>query len=32
LAKDFTNFARDALVFLRLAAIRLMPRKLCNPA
>jgi len=32
LAKDWENLTRDALAFLRLASIRLMLRKLCNPA
>ena len=32
LAKDWENFNRKALAFLRLASIRLMLRKLCNPA
>jgi transposase len=31
LAKDFENLNRNALAFLRLASIRLMLRKLCNP-
>jgi len=31
LAKDFENLNRNALGFLRLASIRLMLRKLCNP-
>jgi transposase len=31
LAKDFENLNRTALTFLRLASIRLMLRKLCNP-
>ena len=31
LAKDFENLSRNALAFLRLASIRLMLRKLCNP-
>jgi transposase len=30
-AKDWENLNRSALAFLRLASIRLMPRKLCNP-
>jgi len=30
LAKDWENFNRKALAFLRLASIRLMLRKLCN--
>jgi transposase len=32
LAKDWENLNRNALPFLRLASIRLMLRKLCNPA
>src|SRR5215471_15000139 len=32
LAKDWENLNRNALAFLRLASIRLMLRKLCNPA
>ncbi len=32
LAKDWENLNRHALAFLRLASIRLMLRKLCNPA
>lgn len=32
LAKDFENLAATALTFLKLASIRLMLRKLCNPA
>ena len=32
LAKDWENLNRVALAFLRLASIRLMLRKLCNPA
>jgi len=32
LAKDFENLAATALAFLKLASIRLMLRKLCNPA
>ena len=32
LAKDFECLSRNALAFLRLAAIRLMLRKLCNPS
>jgi len=32
LAKDWENLNRKALTFLRLASIRLMLRKLCNPA
>jgi transposase len=31
LCKDFENLTRKALAFLRLASIRLMLRKLCNP-
>jgi transposase len=31
LARDWENFNRKALAFLRLASIRLMLRKLCNP-
>jgi len=31
LAKDWECLNRKALAFLRLASIRLMPRKLCNP-
>jgi transposase len=31
LAKDFENLNRNSLAFLRLASIRLMLRKLCNP-
>lgn len=31
LAKDWENLDRKALAFLRLASIRLMLRKLCNP-
>lgn len=31
LAKDWENLTRTALAFLRLASIRLMLRKLCNP-
>lgn len=31
LAKDFENLNRKARAFLRLASIRLMLRKLCNP-
>jgi transposase len=30
LAKDWENLNRTALAFLKLASIRLMPRKLCN--
>jgi transposase len=32
LAKDWESLNRKALAFLRLASIRLMLRKLCNPA
>ena len=32
LAKDWENLNRKAMAFLRLASIRLMLRKLCNPA
>ena len=32
LAKDWENLNRKALAFLRLASIRLMLSKLCNPA
>jgi transposase len=32
LTKDWENLTRKALAFLRLASIRLMLRKLCNPA
>jgi transposase len=32
LAKDFENLGRNALAFIKLASIRLMLRKLCNPA
>ena len=32
LAEDWENLNRKALAFLRLASIRLMLRKLCNPA
>jgi len=31
LAKDFENLTRTALAFVRLASIRLMLRRLCNP-
>ena len=31
LAKDFENLTRMALAFIRLASIRLMLRRLCNP-
>ena len=31
LAKDWENLNRSALAFLKLASIRLMVRKLCNP-
>jgi transposase len=32
LTRDWENFNQKALAFLRLASIRLMLRKLCNPA
>jgi putative transposase len=32
LAKDWENLNRKALAYLRLASIRLMLRRLCNPA
>ncbi len=32
LAKDWENLNRNALAFLKLASIRLMLRKLCNPS
>ena len=32
LAKDWENLNRKALAFLRLASIRIMLRKLCNPS
>ena len=32
LAKDFESLTRNALAFLKLSAIRLMLRKLCNPS
>jgi putative transposase len=32
LTKDWENLNRNALVFLRLASIRIMLRKLCNPS
>lgn len=32
LAKDWENLSRNALAFLRLASIRLMLRRLCNPS
>lgn len=32
LAKDWENRNRNTLSFLRLASIRLMVRKLCNPS
>ena len=32
LAKDCENLNRNALAFLKLASIRLMLRKLCNPS
>jgi len=31
LAKDWENLNRNALAFLKLASIRFMLRKLCNP-
>ena len=31
LAKDWENLTRNAVTFIRLASIRLMLRKLCNP-
>jgi transposase len=31
LTKDFENLTRNAVAFLRLASIRLMLRRLCNP-
>ena len=31
LSKDFENLTRNAVAFVRLASIRLMLRKLCNP-
>ncbi len=31
LAKDWENLTRNAVAFIRLASIRLMLRKLCNP-
>ncbi len=31
LAKDFENLTRMALAFIRLASVRLMLRRLCNP-
>ena len=31
LAKDWENLNRNALAFIKLASIRLMLRKLCNP-
>jgi transposase len=31
LAKDWENLNRNGLAFLKLASIRLMLRKLCNP-
>jgi transposase len=31
LAKDFENLAHNAVAFIRLASIRLMLRRLCNP-
>ena len=32
LAKDWENLSRNALAFLKLASIRFMLRKLCNPS
>ena len=32
LSKDFENLTRNAAAFLRLASIRLMVRRLCNPS
>ena len=32
LSKDFENLTRNAVAFLRLASIRLMVRRLCNPS
>ena len=32
LAKDWENLNLSAIIFLRLASIRLMLRKLCNPS
>jgi transposase len=32
LAKDFENRTRTALIFVKLASIRLMLRRLCNPS
>ncbi len=32
LAKDFENLTRNAVAFIRLASIRLMLRRLCNPS
>jgi transposase len=32
LAKDFENLTKSAVAFIRLASIRLMLRKLCNPS
>jgi transposase len=32
LAKDFENLAQNAVAFIRLASIRLMLRRLCNPS
>ena len=32
LAKDFENLTDNALAFLRLASVRLMLRRLCNPS
>ncbi|MGB9164561.1 MAG: IS5/IS1182 family transposase, partial [Rhodomicrobium sp.] len=32
LAKDFENLTRTALTFVKLASIRIMLRRLCNPS
>jgi transposase len=32
LAKDFENLTRTALIFVKLASIRLMLRRFCNPS
>jgi transposase len=32
LAKDLENLTKSAVAFIRLASIRLMLRKLCNPS
>ncbi|MGB4101723.1 MAG: IS5/IS1182 family transposase, partial [Alphaproteobacteria bacterium] len=32
LAKDWENLTRTALAYIRLASIRLMLRRLCNPS